>query len=382
MLELFQESERTPRQYHWFALIALLIIIWLPRGLKLDQYVTVDESKWVTRSGNFFEALVNDHYQHTYQHAHPGVTIMWSGTAGYLWRFPEYARNAPGQFTWTDRRFDDFIRANGHELLEMLASGRTFVVLINTIVLGLAFIMTRRLVGFLPALLGFALIAFDPFQTAHSRFMHPDSLLSVFMLLSMMAFLSYLYTGRRQRDLIISALSAGLAALTKTPGIFLFPLIGLFSLIATGVYTVSKPEWRISHFGQFKTIRRLTLPILLWLGIALIIYFALWPALWITPLDTLTAAYDITDEYASVGHSSPVFYNGRILNGDPGTFFYPVSYLWRATPVVLLGLCLALVAFVGRLGALPLENSAYPRGFICSPCPLLLYLYESRCKKI
>jgi len=57
---------------------------------------------------------------------------------------------------------------------------------------------------------------------------------------------------------------------------------------------------------------------------------------------------DISGDYAEQGHSSPVFYAGRIVNGDPGTWFYPVNYLWRVTPIVLGGLLLVIAAFIWR----------------------------------
>ena len=60
-----------------------------------DQYVTVDESKWLVRSANFYQALHSG--SDTFQHGHPGVTIMWSA-AGYLLRFLNTSRS-PGQFS-------------------------------------------------------------------------------------------------------------------------------------------------------------------------------------------------------------------------------------------------------------------------------------------
>ncbi len=51
------------------------------------------------------------------------------------------------------------------------------------------------------------------------------------------------------------------------------------------------------------------------------------------------------EEYAETGHSSAIFFNGQIIPdgnlGLPYFYFYPLTYLWRATPVVLAGLALA-----------------------------------------
>ncbi len=89
----------SPTQKRILAFLLIAFAVWLPRGLKLDQFVTVDESKWLVRSANFYEAIANGHVQHTFQHGHPGVTIMWAGTLGYMLAFPDYPQVTPGQLT-------------------------------------------------------------------------------------------------------------------------------------------------------------------------------------------------------------------------------------------------------------------------------------------
>jgi dolichyl-phosphate-mannose--protein O-mannosyl transferase len=70
-------------------------------------------------------------------------------------------------------------------VLELLTAGRFFMVLLNTIALTLAFVCARNLLSLAPALIGFLLIAFDPFHVAHSRLLHLDGLLSSLLLLAM-----------------------------------------------------------------------------------------------------------------------------------------------------------------------------------------------------
>ena len=322
--------------------------MWLPRGLKLDQFVTVDESKWLVRSANFYEALANDHFQHTFQHGHPGVTIMWAGTLGYVLTFPDYPQVTPGQFNWTDYQFDDFLAAQGYSSLQMLAIGRSLIVLMAALALGVAFLMALRLLGWLPSIIGFGLIVLDPFQIGLARVMHPDSLLSVFMFLSGLAYLSYLFTGRRRRDLVLSAVAAALTLLTKTPGIFLLPLVGLFAIIETFYFVMGQSGWQWRDFVRMHTIGRALLPLAAWVLIAVGVYVLLWPALWVAPRATLAEVMDISGDYAEQGHSSPIFFAGQIFNGDPGTWFYPITWLWRTTPIVMAGLLLTVVAFVLR----------------------------------
>src|SRR4030067_672525 len=76
-------------------LLGLLLALWLPRGLALDRFVTVDEPKWLLRSANFYNALAHGNFKDTFQREHPGVTISWSGSAGFLSRFPGYIKISP-----------------------------------------------------------------------------------------------------------------------------------------------------------------------------------------------------------------------------------------------------------------------------------------------
>jgi len=141
----------------------ILLALWLPRGLALDRFVTVDEPKWLLRSANFYNALVRGNLKDTFQREHPGVTITWAGTAGFLWRFPGYYKISPEQ-NMTPTRFQNFLSSHGRSSLDLLVAGRTFVVLGIVTALGAAFLVTYRLLGVLPALLAFLLISFDPFQ--------------------------------------------------------------------------------------------------------------------------------------------------------------------------------------------------------------------------
>ncbi|MCB0126811.1 MAG: hypothetical protein KDE58_31345, partial [Caldilineaceae bacterium] len=175
-------------------------------------------------------------------------------------------------------------------------------------------------------------------------FLHLDGLLSSWMLLAMLLYLCFLYRGRRWQDLVGSAVAAGLAWLTKTPGLFLMPIIGLCALIEF------IPDWRrakgMRWFGAFW--RRAVAPALLWALLGAVVYVALWPAMWVDPLGTLQKVLAVSGEYAVEGHSNPLFFLGAIINGDPGWGYYPLTWLWRTTPVVLLGLILALLEGLDR----------------------------------
>ncbi|MCK4977472.1 MAG: hypothetical protein KAS36_11130, partial [Anaerolineales bacterium] len=142
-------------QAMWPIILGLLLItiaLWLPRGLELNRFVTPDESKWLTRSANFYVALAKGDFADTYQKEHPGVTVMWAETAGFLWRFPGYVTERPGQHD-RPQKFKRFLEHRGYDDVPMLLleAGRTFIVLGNVIVLTLAFLAAIKLIGLLPS---------------------------------------------------------------------------------------------------------------------------------------------------------------------------------------------------------------------------------------
>lgn len=206
----------------------VLLSIWIPRVLALDHFVTADEHLWLNRSANFYFALGQRDFAATYQKEHPGVTTMWAGMAGFLARFPEYRGSGLGQVSSMELNYY-LKRIAQVSQLEILEAGRFFMVLGSTVVLIIAFLYASRLIGSLGAIIGFLFIAFDPFHTALTRMLHLDGLLSNLLLLSLLAFIYYIQE-RHLRDLFISSAAAGLSWLTKSPGFFIIPTVGLLIL--------------------------------------------------------------------------------------------------------------------------------------------------------
>lgn len=309
--------------------VAVALMLWLPRGLALDRFVTADEHAWLTRSGNFYRAISQGDFGETFQRHHPGVTVTWAGTLGFLSHYPAYAQEAPKEFGWLTEEIEPFLRGQGHAPIDLLAAGRSFVVLFITVALLLSFWMTVQLLDLRSALIGVGLIAFAPFHVGLSRLMHLDGLLSSFMLLSLLGYLLFMQTERRL-VLGLSAVAAGLSWLTRSPGFFLGPFIGV--LVLARLYQ-RETKKQIIHFAG-------------WVVVGLLTFVLLWPAMWVAPLHSLGEIFNAARNYASEGHLKPIFFNGQVFSGDPGINFYPISYLWRSTPITLIGLVLGLFGLV------------------------------------
>lgn len=318
----------------------VLIAVLAPRVAGLDRLITPDETRWLARSANFYYALAHGNFADTYQIEHPGVLTMWAGTFAFLLHYPAYAEQAHGQVLWWQDEVGAFLRDHGYDPLEMLVAARLNMIMMLAAVLIIALWSASRLLGLWPAAMGFLFIALDPFHIALSRLLHVDGLSSGLVLLSLIAFLNYLYRGQRRRDLLLSGAAAGFAWLAKSPMLFLVPFVGLM------IFIELLNKWRQQRKLNRDDVWQALLPLVIWGTVGLAVFVLLWPAMWVEPVHTLRRMLGGMLMYADQGHDSLLYFNGRIFEGDPGIHFYPITYLWRTTPVVLAGLMLAGVALV------------------------------------
>ncbi len=341
---------RARRAPLWTALLlaGLFVAAWLPRVWALDAFVTPDERKWLARAANFSIALSEGDLAATFQREHPGVTVMWAGTLGLLQKYPTFPAEAPGPFTWEREHLEAWLaETGGPDPLDLLTAGRWWVVLAVSLATAFSYLPLRRLVGPWPAALAALWIAWDPFAVALSRQLHPDGLVSVLTFLALLTFLAWLYAPRHNPGaprswgwLVASALLMGLAWLTKTPAIFLAPAGGL--LIAIELRRRDTPA------GSWK---RLLVAYVLWGALATLTFVALWPAMWVDPIGTLVRMAGEMGEYVE-RHTNINYFWGAPVD-DPGLLFYPVAWLFRTTPAVLLGLGAA--AWLARTRHAPLH---------------------------
>ena len=158
-----------------------------------------------------------------------------------------------------------------------------------------------------------------------------DGLLAYLCVVALLAFLAWLHGGRQWRYLFLSAVMTGLALLSKSTTLILLPTAGLLLLIE-GV--------RLLRHGERKAWK-LLLAYGIWLLLAAVVVIGLWPALWVAPAKALATVLGGIRVH-SAGHDSLNFFLGRPTD-KPGPLFYPVAYLFRATPGALIGLIAAAV---------------------------------------
>ncbi|HEY0601613.1 MAG TPA: glycosyltransferase family 39 protein [Herpetosiphonaceae bacterium] len=318
----------------WLVALLLGLIAFVPRALNLADFYTIDEAyHWQLRVRLFAAALVDHNWAGTLLTGHPGVMTTWLGGIG-RWLSLQAGVGEPG--------FSD-----GARYLSYL---RLPLVVVNSATVVLGYLALRRLLNPWTALLAGLLWAASPFLIAHSRLLHVDALLTSFMTLSLLLLIIAIEAtheepaadsaprfGPRAHVVALagSGVLAGLALLSKGPALAWLPLAGLFLLgfgPTTGIWP--RLRWAIGRY-------------LIWFGGAALTIFAVWPAMWVEPVEALGRVIGEVLVNGGQPHHSGNYFLGQPI-GDPGWIFYPLVVLWRNTPLTLLGLLLLPLALRER----------------------------------
>lgn len=310
--------------------IGLVLVALLPRVLDLGGFITDDEANfWLKRSEIFLQALQTGDYAATAISTHPGVTTMWLGSAGIVLR----------------HTLRDLGIVSETPFPVLLALMRLPAALVHVAAIFLGYALLR---GMLPARVAFLAALFwatDPFVIGYSRLLHVDALMGTFATLSLLAACSYWHHRSHPILLILSAVSAGLAVLSKSPGLALLPVIGLIAVTRepSGVRHEASP---VAHYvsRMMPHASRLTgrfAVLALWLLVFVLTLIAVWPAVWASPTQMYNQLQTGVEAEGAQPHMTGNFFLGH-EDPAPGPLFYPVAVALRLTPWTLLGLFLLL----------------------------------------
>ncbi len=179
------------------------------------------------------------------------------------------------------------------------------------------------------------LIALDPFYLSDSRVNRAEAVITGLITLSMLA-LIFCYRQPRWRYVIFSGLLGGLSFLTKIQALAILPAVALIGLFIYG----SRASEKGKPYPLLPTSYFLLLFGFVWAVAAGLTWFSLWPAMWSTPLETLTLVYNYTTRKVGAEGVNLFFMGQTYADADPGPIFYPFTFLMRAAPLALLGLTL------------------------------------------
>jgi hypothetical protein len=307
--------------------VFLFLLAFLPRAIQPVSRPLV----WYLRSAHFIEAVLAGDWANTVYSEHPGVALMWPAGIG-LKLYWTLSGVAPAAHT-VPPDFEPIHFFGPVPAAEIAAALTPLALLIALGIVGV-YLMLQRLFDESTAVVAGLLLALSPYYLAQSKILHLDAWMSTLMLLSALALLVH-RRERRARWLLLSGALGGLALLVKTPALFLLPFTVLVFL-ADALHNSS---------ARLRTL----VPLLLWLLVAMLVYAALWPAMWVEPERGLAAVKWGLTHHAATAHDTPTFFLGQIMRGDPSPLFYVVALLFRSSEVELTFLAVAAVLGASHL---------------------------------
>ena len=323
----------------WLAL--LLLVLTLPsRLINIDRAVNIDEPWWVISSSNFYYAVTHREFENTYFEYHPGVTNMWIISTAMHFYFPEYRGLGQGFFDQRKPFFEEFLRENGKETLDLVRYSRYIQAGVLAILAIIAFLLLSLLVGENIAFVSVALAGISPFFLGHSRLLNMESMGAMFVLVSLLGIHHYLHKDRTLFYLILSGIFFGLAQLTKSTSVALLGVVGLMLLF--GLFKRDDKTF-VSRFMD--TVRIFAI----WFGAAAVTYFVLWPGMWVDPGRMLGEVYGNAFSYAFQGarldvteELDPAAF--RVANRWDGVLLYLRYWASGTTFITWLGMIFAAVS--------------------------------------
>ena len=306
------------------------------RSGALKQYVVPDEPSWVWRSLHFSEALAQGQWADTAQIGHPGVTTMWLGSLGILAKRLADPQASTEAIQWLGR-LTSLAPENAEAFKRLgvfLTYARIPVIVINALGVVLIFLLLRRLFGFKVGVIAGLLFALDPFMAGLSGLLHVDGLLTTFSVLCVLALLNGTWKSKIKNLkstigwFALAGAFAGFAFLSKSPGIFLTAFAAFVLITAV----ISK---RLSL--KHALLSFLAFVILHWS-----LFIAFYPAMWVDPIGTLGGIFGLAS-YLKDNAVRPTFFDGQ-FSLNQGANFYPTALAFRVTPVIVVGLIVAVGA--------------------------------------
>jgi dolichyl-phosphate-mannose-protein mannosyltransferase len=303
-----QPRERRARR----ALVtAVFLVSAALRLTAVDRPLNIDEALWIRRGGTFVAALARGDLSATYTRPHPGVTTMWLvGLSNVGWCA-----------TAGDKSWQSCAQGLANDPLPPLSAyvvPRRVQALVTAGLLALMAHLSVQWLGFRPAALGCALLAFEPFFLGYQRFITTDALATDLGAVAALSFLLYLREGHCRR-LVFSGLAFGLAVATKVPALLLAAPL-LISVVA-----VERARWPGFPARGF---RKRALELTVWAAVGLAAVVAIWPVLWVRPIGMLG---QLQVELGSETRAN------AFRSDDTGWDFYLRILAWRFTPLMQAG---------------------------------------------
>ena len=334
-------QEKFSKLWHIVLLLVLILPSWL---INIARVVNVDEPRWIIRGANYYYAITHRDFANTLYEYHPGVTNMWIVATAMHFYFPEYRGMGQGYFDPLKPKFEEFMRENGKEAIDLVRNSRFIQAGVLAVLAVTGFLLLQSLVGENAAFLSIALATIAPFYLGHSRLLNLEGMLSLFVLLSYLGMQLYLNKERKLIYLLLSGAAFGLAQLSKSSSIVVLGLVGL--ILFVGLFKKNGKTFGEKFWDAVRVF-------LIWFGTAALVYFVLWPGMWVAPGKMLSGVYGNAFSYAFQGarldvteQLAPEAFS--LVTSFDGIAQFFKSWASSSTPITWIGLIFAIMALFSK----------------------------------
>lgn len=255
------------KKYASFFVVFGVLAVYLTLGLlRLKPYSAVDEPYWTYgRTPKFWNAVSEGKWRSTNINDKPGITTAILSGAGLLKFNP---------LPYTSLRDDVKTDEQLNTINDINFFFRLPIFLFCFLSLPLFFFLLKKLFDETTALIAFVFIGLSPILLGISLIINPDSLLWIFLPLSMLSFLVFQKQTER-KYLYLSGVFLGLSLLTKYVANILY--IFFFALLFLEyIFSSEKPDIRSS-------LKQSAWHYFILVAISLATFFVLFPATWEHP---------------------------------------------------------------------------------------------------
>lgn len=252
------------------AIFAIMSVSLWFGNYNLGKIAVVDEPLWTfDRIPDFWKNVGEKDWYNARVSDKPGLTIAVISGAGLLSEEnPKSFKNMP----WVNNKI-----LSENAIVKFNRAFRFPIWLFVVLMLPIIFVLLKKLVGQVSALLAISFIGLSPIIIGNARIINPDSILWIFVSLAIISYLLYL-KNLRKSTLFLTALFLGLGILTKYTANILY-LFFLMLIFAEYIFNHEKYS-RETFYAYFKK-HLLDYGLLVVLSFA--IFYTFYPAVWEKP---------------------------------------------------------------------------------------------------
>lgn len=331
----------------WLVALGLFsLALWL-RAVDLTHFVTADEHNWIYRSGLFLNAFLRRDWPATSVWLTPAVTTTWLGSGSLAVYYQLHQAMIDQPFTeW-------LVSFSRNKIdLDILVIMRWSMAVFTAVMVAVVYGLARKLWPRPVALLGCVFLLTEPHLLSVSRIIGHDALVTVLMIASLLSFLWVLRrsstanhptTERPQKPLrfmtnsyiwlAFSGALAGLGVLSKAPAMFLIPFVGLLAVADLWQQRDKVTFWMLG--------------LLIWGGALWLTFVLGWPAAWVAPLGKTWDV--ISNAFLSSAGLEDADIQPFVSIPQLGYFYYLINGLFKLSPLLTIGLIMALFGGWGKL---------------------------------